>query len=71
MAQKYFRFEFKTNHEEWIRNVNPTFGPGTSERVKAALETSSEFVDEGMQVRQDARAAITELLMVCASNPKA
>ena len=66
---KCFRFEFKTNHEEWICSVKPTFGPAIAERVKAAIDTSSDLVDEAMKVRQEARTVVNELLMVCATNP--
>lgn len=58
------RHEFKLNHEDWIRSVKPAFGPGASERVMAALETSSELVEDALKVREEARAAMNELLLM-------
>eukprot|EP00250_Pteridium_aquilinum_P006084 c16068_g1_i1 orf=380-2368(-) len=58
------RYEFKTNHEDWVRSVKPVLGPGFAERVKAALEASSELVEDAVKLREEARAAMNELLLM-------
>lgn len=57
------RYEFKANYEEWVTNVKPDLGPGISERVKAALQTNSELFADALKVRDEARAALNDLLM--------
>ncbi|MCO5574491.1 hypothetical protein L7F22_028276 [Adiantum nelumboides] len=57
------RYEFKCNHENWIRSIKPTLGPQMSEHVKAALETSSDLIEDIHEVREEARAAMNELLL--------
>lgn len=57
------RYEFKTNHEDWLRSVKPTLGPGISERAKLALETSLDILEDTLKVRDEARAAMSELLL--------
>lgn len=57
------RYEFKTSHEDWLSSVKPDLGSGIAERVKAALQTSSELVAEALKVRDEARVALSELLM--------
>ncbi|KAK6121213.1 hypothetical protein DH2020_045039 [Rehmannia glutinosa] len=43
------RYEFKTNHEEWIKSVKPKLGPDVSNRVWAAINTTQEN-DDGILV---------------------
>lgn len=57
------RYEFKTNHEDWASSVKPDLGPGISERVKAALQSNPKLVGECLKVKDEARAALSELLM--------
>eukprot|EP00249_Psilotum_nudum_P023733 c28964_g1_i6 orf=348-2147(+) len=56
------RFEFKTNHEEWINNVKPDLGPGIADRVSAALQTTPEQISLCLKVRDEARMVLNELL---------
>ncbi|XP_043726263.1 amidase 1-like [Telopea speciosissima] len=55
-------YEFKNNHEEWLSSVKPKLGPGTSERVQKALGTTSENIDSCHKIRNELRAALTDLL---------
>jgi hypothetical protein len=56
--------EFKVNHEEWIHSVKLLSGNQTSQQVKKALETGVEHVAEAMKLRNEARIAMNELLLV-------
>jgi Asp-tRNA(Asn)/Glu-tRNA(Gln) amidotransferase A subunit family amidase len=56
------RWEFKTNHEEWLVAVKPELGSNTSVRVQAALDTSLHLVPLVQKVREEAQFAINELL---------
>lgn len=59
-----YRWEFKENHEEWLNTANPDLGPGIAARVQAALETNGELVSLVLQIRNEARFAINDLLKV-------
>jgi hypothetical protein len=59
-----FRHEFKLNHEEWIQKALESSASGVSEHIKAALQTESELVSECLKLRNEARTAMSELLMV-------
>ncbi|KAJ8628643.1 hypothetical protein MRB53_021966 [Persea americana] len=56
------RCEFKTNHEEWVRTVKPSFGPDISANVLAAVNTTNENIKSFYKVRTEMRAAINSLL---------
>ncbi|KAL7125148.1 hypothetical protein ABFS83_14G096400 [Erythranthe nasuta] len=56
------RYEFKTNHEEWIRSVKPKLGSNISNRVWAAINTTQENVKSLYKVRTEMRAALQSLL---------
>ncbi|KAI3448255.1 hypothetical protein Pfo_004920 [Paulownia fortunei] len=56
------RYEFKTNHEEWIKSVKPKLGPDVSNRVWAAINTTQENVKSLYKVRMEMRAALQSLL---------
>ncbi|KAL3814407.1 hypothetical protein ACJIZ3_015675 [Penstemon smallii] len=56
------RYEFKTNHEEWIKSVKPKLGPDVSSRVWAAVNTVQENVKSLYKVRMEMRAALQSLL---------
>ncbi|KAK6143708.1 hypothetical protein DH2020_024056 [Rehmannia glutinosa] len=56
------RYEFKTNHEEWIKSVKPKLGPDVSNRVWAAINTTQENVKSLYKVRMEMRAALKSLL---------
>ncbi|KAM3752720.1 hypothetical protein ACB098_03G040800 [Castanea mollissima] len=55
-------YEFKNNHGEWINTVKPDLGPGISERVWEALMTTDENLDICHSVKNEARAALIDLL---------
>ncbi|KAL0358636.1 UNVERIFIED_CONTAM: Amidase 1 [Sesamum angustifolium] len=56
------RYEFKNNHGEWVRSVNPHLGPGISERVWDALRTTDESIDVCLLLKSELRAALSDLL---------
>ncbi|MED6207503.1 Amidase 1 [Stylosanthes scabra] len=56
------RFEFKSNHGEWISAVKPNLGPGISERVSEALRATGEDADICHAIRRELRDALTSLL---------
>ncbi|TYH37086.1 hypothetical protein ES332_D12G016400v1 [Gossypium tomentosum] len=55
-------YEFKTNHEEWVKNVKPRLGPEISHRVLAAINTKYENVKVLYKVGTEMRAALQSLL---------
>ncbi|KAK7344229.1 hypothetical protein VNO77_13596 [Canavalia gladiata] len=55
-------YEFKNNHGEWINAVKPNLGPGISERVSKALETTGENIDVCSSVQGELHNALTALL---------
>ncbi|TQD78380.1 hypothetical protein C1H46_036073 [Malus baccata] len=56
------RYEFKSNHGEWVSTVRPDLGPGIAERVWAAVRSTDEKVDVCHSVMTELRAALTDLL---------
>ncbi|XP_031261233.1 outer envelope protein 64, mitochondrial isoform X3 [Pistacia vera] len=56
------RYEFKTNHEEWIKSVKPRFGPGVSDRVLQAISITNDNMKLLYKVRTEMRAALRSLL---------
>lgn len=56
------RFEFKVNHEEWINNTKPFFGPEIAERVQGALTANFNNLDYSCMIRTELEAALTTLL---------
>ncbi|XWS68291.1 hypothetical protein CRYUN_Cryun04dG0078300 [Craigia yunnanensis] len=56
------RYEFKTNHEEWVKDVKPRLGPEISHRVLEAINTKYENVKILYKVRTEMRAALQSLL---------
>ncbi|KAM3694528.1 hypothetical protein ACJW30_07G064200 [Castanea mollissima] len=56
------RYEFKTNHEEWVNSVKPKLGPDVSDRVLAAINTTHENMKILYKVRTEMRAALQNLL---------
>lgn len=59
-----FRYEFKTNHEEWIISAKPRLGPDVSSRVTAAINTIQENAKSLYKVKMEMRAALKSLLKV-------
>ena len=64
MCAHVFRYEFKTNHEEWVNLVKPKLGPDVSNRVLAAINTTHENMKILYKVRTEMRAALQNLLKV-------
>ncbi|KAK3027477.1 hypothetical protein RJ639_041083 [Escallonia herrerae] len=58
----YTKYEFKTNHEEWVKSVRPRLGPDVSDRVLAAITTPHENIKSLYKVRTEMRAALQNLL---------
>lgn len=56
------RFEFKANHGEWISTTKPNIGPGISERVAEALNSTDEDINCYTTLRTELQAALTSLL---------
>ncbi|KAF9592611.1 hypothetical protein IFM89_016259 [Coptis chinensis] len=56
------RYEFKTNHEEWIKTVKPRLGADISDRVLAAVKTTHENIKAFYKVKTEMRAALHSLL---------
>ncbi|KAL3750167.1 hypothetical protein ACJRO7_011188 [Eucalyptus globulus] len=56
------RYEFKNNHKDWVSAVKPDLGPGISERVREALQTTEENIDICQSVKKELHSALTSLL---------
>nr|XP_043634542.1 amidase 1 [Erigeron canadensis] len=56
------RYEFKKNHGEWVSTVKPKLGPGISERVLEALNSSEEHINDCQSVKTQLQEALTALL---------
>ncbi|EEC74029.1 hypothetical protein OsI_08982 [Oryza sativa Indica Group] len=56
------RYEFKTNHEDWVNTVKPKLGPDTSTRVLQAVNSKSDNIKSLYIVRNELRAALKTLL---------
>ncbi|KAE8009131.1 hypothetical protein FH972_005584 [Carpinus fangiana] len=56
------RYEFKSNHEEWVKSVKPKLGRDVSDRILAAINTSHENMKTLYKVRTEMRAALQNLL---------
>ncbi|KAK9286325.1 hypothetical protein L1049_014716 [Liquidambar formosana] len=56
------RYEFKTNHGEWVKSVKPRLGPDVSDRVLAAVNSTPENIKTLYKVRAEMRAALHSLL---------
>ncbi|KAL1289598.1 outer envelope protein 64, mitochondrial isoform X1 [Arachis ipaensis] len=55
-------YEFKTNHEEWIKHAKPRLGCYASDRVTAAIKTTNDNIKALYRVRTEMRAAFQCLL---------
>ncbi|KAI3755293.1 hypothetical protein L1987_55089 [Smallanthus sonchifolius] len=56
------RYEFKTNHEEWINTVKPRLGSDVSDPIHAAITANHENIKAYYKVRTEMRAALRNLL---------
>ncbi|MED6108739.1 hypothetical protein PIB30_026825 [Stylosanthes scabra] len=55
-------YEFKANHEEWVKHAKPRLGYYTSDRVIAAMKTTNDNIKALYRVRTEMRAAFQCLL---------
>ncbi|KAH7575593.1 hypothetical protein ACOSP7_004658 [Xanthoceras sorbifolium] len=56
------RYEFKTNHEEWVKSVKPRLGPNASYHVFEAVNTTHDNLKILYKVRNEMRVALQSLL---------
>uniref|UniRef100_A0A6N2MB28 Amidase domain-containing protein n=1 Tax=Salix viminalis TaxID=40686 RepID=A0A6N2MB28_SALVM len=56
------RHEFKTNHEEWVKSVEPKLAPDVSDNVLAAINSTHENLKALYDIRRELRACIKILL---------
>ncbi|CAJ1963481.1 unnamed protein product [Sphenostylis stenocarpa] len=63
------KYEFRTNHEEWVKSVKPRFGRAVSERVIAAMNTTHDNVKTLYKVRTEMRVAFQRLLKAMPLSP--
>ncbi|KAF6135647.1 hypothetical protein GIB67_028218, partial [Kingdonia uniflora] len=56
------RYEFKTNHEEWVRTAKPKLGPHISARVLAVINTTHDNIKTFYEVRTETPAVLNSLL---------
>ncbi|KAE9448350.1 hypothetical protein C3L33_19763, partial [Rhododendron williamsianum] len=56
------RYEFKTNHGEWVKAVKPRLASDVADRVNAAVDATHENVKTLYKVRTEMRAALRSLL---------
>ncbi|KAJ1434935.1 Tetratricopeptide-like helical domain superfamily [Sesbania bispinosa] len=55
-------YEFKTNHEEWVKSVKPRLGCSVSDRITAAINTTNDHIKTLYKVRTEMRGAFHSLL---------
>ncbi|KAF6141897.1 hypothetical protein GIB67_037865 [Kingdonia uniflora] len=58
------RYEFKTNHEEWVRTAKPKLGPHISARVLAAINTTHDNIKTFYEVLTETPAVLKIILKV-------
>lgn len=56
------RWEFKMNYEEWVTTEKPKLGTDTAYRVEKSMNTTSHLMTLALQVKEEVRHAINELL---------
>ncbi|KAJ8500483.1 hypothetical protein OPV22_011035 [Ensete ventricosum] len=56
------RFEFKTNHGDWLISTKPTLGPGIFERLSEVLNSTYEDLECCYPVRAELQAFLSTLL---------
>lgn len=52
------------NYEEWVAAEKPNLGDDAAFRVKKAMDTTSHLMTLALQVKEETRHAINELLKV-------
>ncbi|GAB2219646.1 hypothetical protein Droror1_Dr00007283 [Drosera rotundifolia] len=58
------RYEFKRNHEEWMKSVKPKLGPVASYNVHGANDTVYQNIETLYKVTDKMREALQALLKV-------
>ncbi|KAL7001901.1 Outer envelope protein 64, mitochondrial [Sarracenia purpurea var. burkii] len=56
------RYEFKTNHEEWVKSIKPRLGSDVSDKVHAAITATYDNIKSLYKVRTEMRVALRSLL---------
>lgn len=59
-----FRHEFKTNHEDWVKSVEPKLAFDVSDNVLTAIDTTLENIKALYDIRKELRACMQILLKV-------
>ena len=59
-----FRYEFKTNHEEWIESVKPRLGCAVFGHVSTATGAAYDNIKTLYKVKNEMRGAFQRLLKV-------
>ncbi|KAL9253404.1 Outer envelope protein 64, mitochondrial-like protein, partial [Drosera capensis] len=58
-------YEFKANHEEWVKAVKPMLGPDASYHAHAAIDTDHQNIKTLYKVRAEMRETLQALLKSC------
>ncbi|KAG6792478.1 hypothetical protein POTOM_001628 [Populus tomentosa] len=58
------RHEFKTNHEDWVKSVEPKLASDVSDNVLTAINTTHENIKALYDIRKELRACMQILLKV-------
>lgn len=58
----YQRHEFKTNHEDWVKSVEPKLASDVSDNVLTAINTTHENIKALYDIRKELRACMQILL---------
>ncbi|XP_076960496.1 outer envelope protein 64, mitochondrial-like [Bidens hawaiensis] len=56
------RYEFKTNHEEWINTVKPKLGSDVADSIHAVITANHDNIKTYYKVRTEMRSALRSLL---------
>ncbi|XP_076959659.1 outer envelope protein 64, mitochondrial-like, partial [Bidens hawaiensis] len=56
------RYEFKTNHEEWINTVMPKLGSDVADSIHAVITANHDNIKAYYKVRTEMRSALRSLL---------
>ncbi|KAI9380994.1 hypothetical protein POPTR_015G038600v4 [Populus trichocarpa] len=62
VMQLLHRYEFRSNHEEWINTVKPILEPNLSAQMNEIMELSDAEIELCKSIREEMRSAINSLL---------
>ncbi|KAI5562138.1 hypothetical protein BDE02_15G034300 [Populus trichocarpa] len=62
VMQLLHRYEFRSNHEEWINTVKPILEPNFSAQMNEIMELSDAEIELCKSIREEMRSAINSLL---------